>query len=88
MKKTPALLFICFAFFALAREFWLHPVKFLYRKNEKANIRFFYGGNFEGNNWVGNRSKINFLYLYQDNDKTDLSSDWQSYWASCTWGYE
>ena len=32
------------------------------------------GENFEGENWTGNRSKINFLSLYANGVKTDLSS--------------
>jgi uncharacterized GH25 family protein len=56
-----------------AHEFWLHPDKFIYTKGEKAIIKFRVGENFEGENWAGNRSKINFLSLYTNGRKTDLA---------------
>lgn len=74
MKKIIALLFIFCVFSVSAHEFWLQPDKFIYKKGEKANIRFLVGENFEGDNWTGNRSKVNFLSLIQNGIKTDLSS--------------
>jgi uncharacterized GH25 family protein len=56
-----------------AHEFWLQPAKFMYAKGETANIRFRVGENFEGENWNNNRSKINFLTLYQNGTTADLA---------------
>jgi uncharacterized GH25 family protein len=74
MKKIVTLLFILCVISVFAHEFWLQPDKFIYKKGEKATIKFLVGENFEGDNWSGNRSKINFLSLIQDGKKTDLSS--------------
>jgi uncharacterized GH25 family protein len=74
MKKIITL-FLLFCFISLsAHEFWLQPDKFLYKRGDKATIKFMVGENFEGANWSGNRSKINFLSLYSNGTKTDLSS--------------
>lgn len=72
MKKL-LLLFILFTVLS-SHEFWLQPASFIYKKGDKANIRFRVGENFEGENWAGNRSKINFLSLYLNSKKTDLST--------------
>ena len=74
MKKLLSL-FVLFVLFTTlsSHEFWLQPEKFIYKKGEKANIRFRVGENFEGDNWNSNRSKINFLTLYTSNTKTDLA---------------
>jgi uncharacterized GH25 family protein len=70
---------LCFIFLVLflgtpllAHEFWLQPVKFTYRKGEKINIRFMVGENFEGENWTGDKSKINKLQSYAIDKVTDL----------------
>ncbi len=74
MKKIIIILFL-FCFISVsAHEFWLQPDKFIYKKGEKATIQFRVGENFEGENWNGNRSKINFLHLYLSGVKADLSS--------------
>jgi uncharacterized GH25 family protein len=74
MKKFITILLILCVISVSAHEFWLQPDKFIYKKGEKANIKFRVGENFEGENWAGNRSKINFLHLYLNGVKTDLSS--------------
>ena len=57
----------------LAHEFWLSPDKFIYERGEKINIRFFVGENFEGENWKGNREKVQSLKLYYADVNDDLS---------------
>ena len=75
MKKLLTLSILFFLFTLLSsHEFWLQPSSFILKKGDKANIRFRVGENFEGDNWAGNRSKINFLSLYLNGTKTDLSS--------------
>lgn len=74
MKKIITLFFLfCFVSIS-AHEFWLHPDKFIYKRGDKAIVKFMVGENFEGKNWSGNQSKINFLHLYSNGIKTDLSS--------------
>lgn len=48
----------------LAHEFWLEPNKYFYTVRETASIRFQVGEGFQGENWTGNRSKINQLVHY------------------------
>ena len=74
MKKFITFLLVLFVINVSAHEFWLQPDKFIYKKGEKANIKFRVGENFEGDNLTGNRSKINFLHLYLNGVKTDISS--------------
>jgi uncharacterized GH25 family protein len=57
-----------------SHEFWLQPDKFIYQKGEKANIRFWVGENFEGQNWGGNRSRVNSLLFYQNNRQKDITN--------------
>lgn len=57
----------------LAHEFWLHPDKFIYRRGEKINIRFLVGENFEGENWKGNRDRVQLLKLYYGGVSDNLS---------------
>ncbi|MEO7983626.1 MAG: DUF4198 domain-containing protein [Bacteroidota bacterium] len=74
MKKVFILMVLFCAIAVSAHEFWMQPDKFIYKKGEKANIRFRVGENFEGENWTGNRTKVNFLQLYFNGVKTDLSA--------------
>jgi uncharacterized GH25 family protein len=75
MKKlTVLLLFLTVSFFLPAHEFWLQPDKFIYKWNDLINIRFLVGENFEGENWKGNRSRVNSLVIYYSGAKDDLSS--------------
>lgn len=57
----------------LAHEFWLSPVKYIYKRGEKINVRFFVGENFEGLNWKGNKENIRSLKLYYGGVNDDLS---------------
>ena len=74
MKKLFTL-FICslIYFFPLAHEFWLLPEKFIYKWNENINVRFLVGENFEGENWKGDRSRVNKLELYFSGVKDDIT---------------
>jgi uncharacterized GH25 family protein len=74
MKKIITSLFLLFVISVSAHEFWLQPDKFIYKKGEKANIRFKVGENFEGDNWGGDRAKVNFLTLQTNAGKTDLAA--------------
>ena len=75
MKKIFSFLILLSLYTILSsHEFWLQPSTFAYKKGEKATISFRVGENFEGENWSGNRSKINFCSLYLGGIKTDLSS--------------
>lgn len=48
----------------LAHEFWLEPQQYIFSRGEEINIRLKVGEGFKGENWTGNREKINFLHLY------------------------
>ncbi len=48
----------------LAHEFWLQPDKFIYKRGETINLRFMVGENFEGENWSGNRDRVQSLNFY------------------------
>ena len=74
MKKIITSLLILCAISVAAHEFWLQPDRFIYSKGEKSNIKFRVGENFEGENWAGNYSKINFLSFYQFNSKKDITA--------------
>jgi len=75
-KKITFLLLIPFVLNVSGHEFWLQPDKFIYKRTEPINIRFLLGDNFNGENWTGNKDRINSLQLYYDNavDK-NLSKD-------------
>jgi len=74
MKKIITVLLLICATSLLAHEFWLQPDKFIYKWNERINIKFFVGENFEGENWQGNRSRINSLKVHFSDVTDDLSS--------------
>jgi uncharacterized GH25 family protein len=74
MKKIFILsLLVTFISSLLAHEFWLHPDKFIYKRGEKINIRFLVGENFEGENWKGNRGRVQRLKLYYGGVSDNLS---------------
>ena len=74
MKKL-LLLFSSLTFISSlsAHEFWLNPEKFIYKRGESINVRFFVGESFEGKNWEGNNEKIRSLKLYFGGVYDDLS---------------
>ncbi len=60
---------IAFAFFLvawpiLAHEFWLQPDRFIYKRGETINIRFWVDENFEGEHWKGSRANAQRLTVY------------------------
>lgn len=75
MKRLLSIAVLFFLFTLLSsHEFWLQPSSFILKKGDIANIRFRVGENFEGDNWSGNKSRVNFLSLYLNGTKTDLLS--------------
>ncbi len=63
-KKTFFFLLIFIVINVSGHEFWLQPDKFLYKRAEAVNVKFLVGENFKGDNWTGNRDKVNNLQLY------------------------
>src|ERR1700712_2011509 len=79
MKKTTVI--ICTLLFImpiLAHEFWLQPQKFIFKKGEKATIKFLVGEDFTGDNWAGNSSRIKTLIFYNGTSATDISGSLSS----------
>jgi uncharacterized GH25 family protein len=76
MKKLVLVIFIsALSAIVFAHEFWLQPQKFFYTIREVANIRFNVGENFTGQNWTGNKDKIDQLLLFSPSGSiTDISS--------------
>lgn len=76
MKRTTLLLFVSvLSVIAFAHEFWLHPQKFFYSIRQVANIRFLSGENFTGENWMGNKDKVQELLHYTPSGNiVDLAS--------------
>jgi uncharacterized GH25 family protein len=63
--KSAFLLFLVTVFVPLlAHEFWLEPQQYIFSRGGEINIRFKLGEGFNGDNWIGNGEKINFLNLY------------------------
>ncbi len=64
--KKSVLFFIVILLSAIvfAHEFWLQPRKFYYSIREMANIKFLVGENFTGENWMGNKDKIQELFHF------------------------
>lgn len=57
-----------------AHEFWLQPQQYHFNPGELANIRFRVGEHFEGENWSGNRNRVQQLTLYLGDVEDDLST--------------
>ena len=76
MKKVLSLsLLLFFSFLLSAHEFWLEPERFIYEPGDAINIRFLVGENFEGENWKGNRSKVNQINFYSKDFTDELTSE-------------
>ncbi|MEO6455816.1 MAG: DUF4198 domain-containing protein [Ginsengibacter sp.] len=75
MKKILfTLLIFALTVTVFAHEFWLQPHKFIFNKGETAIIRFNVGENFKGENWSGNKSRIQRLIHYLPSGKhSDIS---------------
>ena len=74
MKKN-GLLLLSFLFLlaGTAHEFWLEPQAFIVSRGEEINIRFRVGEQFTGENWSGNRERIQQLQLFYAEVTDDLS---------------
>lgn len=74
MKQTSLLLLLFLLLGAVAaHEFWLEPQRFIVSAGEEINIRFRVGERFEGENWSGNRERVQQLKLYYAEVTDDLS---------------
>ena len=64
-KKTviPLLLFVAIALIS-AREFWMQPLKFVYKSGEKFVMNFQAGENFIGEPWDLQKNQIESLVLH------------------------
>lgn len=71
--KLTYLLILLLVLPALAHEFWLEPQQYIFSRADEINIRFKVGEAFTGNNWKGNREKVNELKLYYADIIDDLS---------------
>jgi len=64
MKKPIIVVLFFIASAVSAHEFWIQPNKFMYKRGETINLRFLVGTNFTGQNWTGNKDKVNSMRLY------------------------
>jgi uncharacterized GH25 family protein len=71
--KLTYLLILLLVLPALAHEFWLEPQQYIFSRTDEINIRFRVGDSFTGNNWKGNREKVNELKIYYSDIVDDLS---------------
>jgi hypothetical protein len=56
----------------IAHEFWLLPQVFSYQVGQKVYLRFQVGEDYTGENWQGNRDKVNMLRATSNNYQIDL----------------
>ena len=59
---------------AFAHEFWLEPVKFLLKINEKVSIHMMVGEDYQGDHSNGTKYKLTKLDLYSGTQKKDIRS--------------
>jgi uncharacterized GH25 family protein len=69
MKRPALFLFVFLGLYVSGHEFWIQPDKFLYKRGETVNMKFFVGENFEGKNWTGNKDKVQNLELFFEDVK-------------------
>jgi uncharacterized GH25 family protein len=75
MKKYLVTIFSVFIIASLAaHEFWLQPDKFMIQPKQDVNINFLVGENFDGENWYGNKEKINSLILNTQKSTKNIAS--------------
>jgi hypothetical protein len=67
MKKTVVFFFLAISTVASAQDLWMQPDKFIYRRGQTINLRFFSGEVFKGKNWKGSKNQIELLRLFFDN---------------------
>lgn len=72
--KWPLLTIVFLLQAVTAHEFWLQPQQFHFNRGQQVNIRFRVGEHFEGENWSGNRNRIQQLTLHYGDTKDDLST--------------
>ena len=70
--SVSSLLLLCSV--AFAHEFWLEPVKFWLKKNEKIRIDLMVGEDYQGEHSDGHKYKILKLDHYGNNQKQDIRS--------------
>jgi uncharacterized GH25 family protein len=73
-KKIAFCLLLTIVINVSGNEFWIQPDKFIYKRGETVNIKFLAGDNFKGDNWNGDKAKVNSLRLYFE-DVTDKNLD-------------
>ena len=73
-KLLPLSIFLLVCSMAFAHEFWLEPVKFWLKKNEKVRIDLMVGEDYQGERSNGHKYKILKLDQYQNNQKKDIRS--------------
>jgi len=64
MKKSIIFFLLFTAVTLSAHEFWIQPDKFIYKRGETINLRFLGGEKFAGQNWTGNKDKVQTMHLY------------------------
>src|SRR6266487_2209631 len=75
MKKKIIFCFLILGVLSVsAHEFWIQPDKFIYKRGETINLKFLVGENFTGENWTGNKEKVQSMNLYFD-DVVDNNFD-------------
>lgn len=57
-----------------AHEFWLAPKKFWFQVNDTATLNFKVGEHFLGDNWKGNKSKVNQLLYYSPSSTNSIGN--------------
>lgn len=74
MKFTIVLCFLLFNITqSFAHEFWLLPQVFSYQVGQKVYVRFQVGEDYTGENWHGDRDKINLFRATSNNYQIDLA---------------
>lgn len=64
MKKPILLILILIFLDVSGHEFWIQPDKFIYKRGETVNLKFLVGEHFSGENWSGDKNKVNNMSLF------------------------
>lgn len=77
--KTNRLILLIAAFLitslSFAHEFWLEPIKFLLKQNEKVSIHMKVGEDYQGDHSNGTKYKLTKLELYSGKTKKDIRGE-------------
>jgi len=73
-RVLPTLLLLTLYTILCSHEFWLEPTQFRYQPGQKASIRFLVGEGFYGDNWNGNRQRVQQLQWLHGKYTEDISS--------------